>query len=63
MHGQQTLLPHSAWIYRAWAIVELLLEQWEAVPPPELPNYVAGTWGPAAADRLLARDGRAWLEA
>ena len=27
---------------------------------PGFPNYAAGTWGPAAADELLARDNRAW---
>ena len=27
----------------------------------DFPNYAAGSTGPAAADRLLARDGRAWL--
>jgi glucose-6-phosphate 1-dehydrogenase len=24
------------------------------------PNYAAGTWGPAAASRLLASHGHAW---
>jgi glucose-6-phosphate 1-dehydrogenase len=24
-------------------------------------NYTAGSWGPASADHLLARDGRAWF--
>jgi glucose-6-phosphate 1-dehydrogenase len=23
-------------------------------------NYAPGSWGPRAADELLARDGRAW---
>jgi glucose-6-phosphate 1-dehydrogenase len=62
MQGQQTLFPRSDWIYRAWAIVDPLLEQWEARPSPELPNYAAGTWGPDAANRLLERDGRKWGE-
>ena len=61
MHGQQTLFPRSDWIYRAWAIVDPLLAQWESHPAPDLPNYAAGTRGPAAADHLLARDGREWL--
>jgi glucose-6-phosphate 1-dehydrogenase len=26
----------------------------------DFPNYVAGSSGPAAADELLRRDGRAW---
>ena len=29
-------------------------------PAPHSPNYEAGTWGPEAADALLARDGREW---
>ncbi len=28
--------------------------------PVDFPNYAAGSTGPAAADALLARDGRAW---
>ena len=27
---------------------------------PDFPNYEAGTWGPEAADELLAREGRKW---
>ena len=30
-------------------------------PPGDFPNYAAGSSGPEAADRLLARDGHAWL--
>ena len=26
----------------------------------DFPNYAAGTWGPAAADEMLARRGHAW---
>jgi hypothetical protein len=29
-------------------------------PPQDFPNYAAGSSGPAAADELLAGDGRAW---
>ncbi len=39
-----------------------MLQAWADSPPAEFPNYASGTWGPAAADRLLARDGRAWFE-
>ena len=27
---------------------------------PAFPNYAASDWGPAAADRMLQGDGRAW---
>ena len=30
------------------------------IRPADFPNYAAGSDGPAAADELLARDGRAW---
>ena len=46
----------------AWRVVDPILETWAATPPAELPNYAAGTWGPAASDRMLAADGRAWSE-
>ena len=34
---------------------------WQALPPRDFPNYAAGSWGPAAADELLTRDGRNWI--
>jgi glucose-6-phosphate 1-dehydrogenase len=44
----------------AWSVVTPILEAWESVSPPDFPNYAAGTWGPAAAETLLAQDGRQW---
>jgi len=35
---------------------------WRALPPRRFPNYHAGTYGPAEADALLERDGRAWRD-
>jgi glucose-6-phosphate 1-dehydrogenase len=43
-------------------VVTPVLDVWQALPPREFPNYAAGTWGPKAAEELLARDGRAWAE-
>ena len=60
MHGDQTLFARADWIDRAWQIVDPLIERWESIPPEDFPNYAAGTAGPAAADLLLARDGRRW---
>jgi glucose-6-phosphate 1-dehydrogenase len=40
--------------------VTSILEGWHHLPPPDFPNYEAGTWGPRAARDLLAREGRAW---
>ncbi|TMI80724.1 MAG: hypothetical protein E6H04_08145 [Bacillati bacterium ANGP1] len=32
-----------------------------AIGPAEFPNYAAASWGPEAADALIARDGRRWM--
>lgn len=45
----------------AWQWVAPILEEWlrsDTGPKP----YAAGTWGPAAASALLAREGTCWLE-
>ena len=42
------------------AIVTPIIEAWSQESPPDFPNYEAGSWGPEAADQLLARDGRKW---
>jgi glucose-6-phosphate 1-dehydrogenase len=62
MKGDQTLFARADWIDRAWRIVDPLIARWEAASPatPEFPNYPAGSWGPAAAEELLRRDGREW---
>ena len=40
-----------------WAIVDAIVAPWKR-DRPTFPNYEAGTWGPAAADELVHRDGR-----
>ena len=44
----------------AWRVVDPVIQQWEAERPADFPNYPAGAWGPAAADRLIAESGAAW---
>ena len=62
IRGDATLFMRQDQVESAWEVVQPVLDAWAATPPAELPNYAAGTWGPAAADRLLAQDGRAWAE-
>ena len=59
--GDATLFQRADTVEAAWCAVQGLLDSWGRNPPDDFPNYVAGTAGPAAADRLLANDGRAWL--
>jgi glucose-6-phosphate 1-dehydrogenase len=59
--GDATLFQRADTVEAAWKAVQGLLDAWAAESPNDFPNYAAGSAGPAAADRLLARDGRAWL--
>jgi glucose-6-phosphate 1-dehydrogenase len=60
MIGDATLFQRADSIEAGWQAVQPILEAWGNNPPKDFPNYVAGGNGPAAADELLAHDGRAW---
>ena len=62
IRGDATLFMRADQVETAWEVVQPVLDAWGDSPPAEFPNYAAGTWGPAAADRLLAHDGRSWFE-
>ena len=62
MIGDATLFSRHDEVEAAWAVVDPLIEAWEAKPPTHFPNYAAGTWGPAVADELPAREGARWRE-
>jgi glucose-6-phosphate 1-dehydrogenase len=60
MIGDATLFQRADNVEAGWRAMQPILDGWAANPPRDFPNYVAGSNGPAAADELLARDGRAW---
>jgi glucose-6-phosphate 1-dehydrogenase len=60
MIGDATLFQRADNIEAGWHAVQPILDAWANNPPQDFPNYAAGGNGPAAADELLARDGRAW---
>ncbi len=53
--GDQTLFVRSDEVEAAWGLYTPVLEK-----PPKVDFYAAGTWGPSAADQLLAKDGQRW---
>lgn len=57
--GDSTLFARWDEVEAAWEIVDDVLAAWSA-RGGDFPNYAAGSWGPDAADDLLARDGRRW---
>jgi glucose-6-phosphate 1-dehydrogenase len=59
MLGDATLFTRSDEIEEQWALVDAIVAFWQR-DRPSFPNYAAGTWGPAASDELIRRDGRSW---
>ncbi len=60
MLGDPALFQRADTVDAGWRVVDPILDAWKANPAAEFPNYASGTWGPRAADDLLARDGRKW---
>src|SRR5262249_59956887 len=61
MSGPAAVCNRRDEVEQAWAFIDPIEEAWHAKKDvPELFFYPAGSWGPEAADDLLARDGRAW---
>ncbi|HEX7717591.1 MAG TPA: glucose-6-phosphate dehydrogenase [Marmoricola sp.] len=56
--GDPPLFPRHEEVEMSWKILDPILAYWAKKGQPE--KYGAGTWGPASADAMLARDGRAW---
>jgi glucose-6-phosphate 1-dehydrogenase len=62
MIGDPTLFRRADMSELGWAIVEPIMKSWEKQGSEGLMEYPAGSWGPEAANQLLARNGRHWHE-
>ena len=60
MEGDPTLFNRADQVEQSWRLVQPIIEAWRERPARGLPIYEAGSWGPEAADALVARDGHAW---
>jgi glucose-6-phosphate 1-dehydrogenase len=56
--GDPPLFPRHEEVELSWKILDPIERFWAKSGRPEA--YLAGTWGPESADRMMARDGRAW---
>ncbi|GIK38911.1 MAG: hypothetical protein BroJett011_27440 [Chloroflexota bacterium] len=60
VNGDASLFTRSDGIETAWRLIDPVIEGWTRAEAPPLAGYEPGSWGPAEADELLARDGRVW---
>lgn len=61
INGDAALFIRSDEIESAWKIVDPIIEGWaESGRRGAMQSYAKGSWGPAAADELLARDEHVW---
>ncbi|MBA4190954.1 MAG: glucose-6-phosphate dehydrogenase [Planctomycetaceae bacterium] len=61
LRGDPTLFLRSDEVTAAWAFVDPIVAAWKN-GSPAFPNYAAGTWGPAEADRLVSGCRAGWRE-
>ncbi len=62
MSGDATLFMRADQVEKSWSVLTPVLDAWADLEPADFPNYPSGTWGPQAADTLITRDGRSWLQ-
>jgi len=62
MSGDATLFMRADQVEASWSVLTPILNAWADLKPADFPNYPSGTWGPEAADVLIAQDGRSWLQ-
>lgn len=59
MAGDSTLYTRQDMVEASWKVCEPILDVWQETRH-DFPNYEAGTWGPQAADEMLARRNHQW---
>jgi glucose-6-phosphate 1-dehydrogenase len=62
MAGDATLFIRRDEVETAWQIVDSIRKAWDGKMLTNREFYAAGTWGPVAADDLLAAAGHSWHE-
>lgn len=61
IHGDAMLFARNDEIIGAWQIIDPILQGWATPDAPPLATYAKDSWGPSAAEQLLARNGHRWV--
>ncbi|MBX9692434.1 MAG: glucose-6-phosphate dehydrogenase [Cyanobacteria bacterium] len=70
MLGDPSLFARSDFVEASWRLLQPVIDYWQSTAPERskgasaqaFPNYDSGTWGPRAADELIASTGHHWRE-
>ncbi len=62
MAGDATLFMRADEVEASWSVLTPILTAWSEQKPHGFPNYASGSWGPKAAEALITKDGRSWIE-
>jgi glucose-6-phosphate 1-dehydrogenase len=62
LNGDASLFVRSDGIERSWQIIDPIIAGWQSAAAPLLVTYARGSWGPEAADQLLARENHHWRQ-
>jgi len=60
LNGDAALFTRSDEIETLWGIINPILDGYQTNDAPPVVSYPRGSWGPAEAEALMARDGRVW---
>lgn len=64
VRGDASLFTRADGIEAAWSLMDPVIHGWEnGDDAPPMVSYEPGSWGPAEADALLVKSGRAWRHA
>lgn len=61
IQGDHTLFVRNEVVEQGWRIIDPILRAWEVAQTEPLETYEPGSWGPEAAERLIAENGWRWL--
>ena len=62
MIGDGTLFIRGDEAEASWRLYTPVLDYWRSVGRTGMDSYAAGSWGPASAEALLAKNGHAWRQ-
>ena len=60
LKGDLILFAREDGVEAMWQVVDPIIEQWDAMPAGDFPNYPAGSMGPEEQDVMMEQDGRTW---